>query len=65
MLCKLYLNKHHLKKKTLTSWQTSQDWQFGSRRKGKALQPQVPAIGLMLFMLIKFINITMIRVPVF
>lgn len=50
MVRKLYLNKHHLKKKkTLTSWQTSQDWQFGSRRKGKALQPQVPAIGLMLF----------------
>ena len=37
------------KKKNLTSWQTSQDWQFGSRRKGKALQPQVPAVGLMLF----------------
>ena len=48
---KLYLNKHLFKKKkkNLTSWQTSQDWQFGSRRKGKALQPQVPAVGLMLF----------------
>lgn len=54
ILCKSYFNnpdlegKEKKKKKTLTG-KYLQDWQFDSVREGKALQPQVPAIGLMLF----------------
>ena len=47
----LYLNYTSINlilEKKKTNWQT-QDWKAGSRREGKALQPQVPAVGLMLF----------------